>query len=235
MKYQLYILIAIFIGGCITKPIKADKPPTISPSEKSSEWKQEFNLGDIAAKYKQWEKAAKHFNNSLELLNNSNQERPSEAYKIFQRIKSTQLLAGKTVGPIVIPVIPKKDTKSLGPRIKLELPVEFKSGGFTIEDLTSKAKDSLLYIADFFKKRKITEIKIIGHTDSKGDAIKNLKLSEKRADSVKKYLKGCVNVEAEFTTEGKGEAEPLLVSNNMEHNLTSDEINQHNRRVEFKY
>ena len=240
MKYQLYILIAIFIGGCTnTKPDKVSiqsGPEVINVPIKPSisQWKQEFNLGNTATKNKQWESAAKHFNKSLELLNNSNQNQLSEANEIFQRIKITQLLAGKTVGSIQVP---KSNTKSLGPRLEydFEFPVEFKSGGFTIKDLTTAAKDSLLHLADLFKKRKITEIKIIGHTDSKGDAMKNLELSEKRANSVRKYLQGCVNVGGTIKIEGKGETEPLIISDSMKYNLTSKDIDQLNRRVEFKY
>jgi len=166
------------------------------------------------------------------LLNKSNQIQSPEAEKIFKRIKSTQLLAGKTVGPIIVP---KTNSRSLGFKVDLEAPVEFKSGGFTIKDLTATAKESLLYLAAFFKERKITEIKIIGHTDSEGDAKRNLELSKRRANSVKEYLKGCVNVGATIKTEGKGEMEPLLIPDWIKQDFTPNEINQLNRRVEFKY
>ncbi|MBG47278.1 MAG: hypothetical protein CML05_03200 [Pseudozobellia sp.] len=71
------------------------------------------------------------------------------------------------------------------------------------------------------------KLKIVGHTDSDGDANNNKNLSEKRAAAVKNALTSVYNVSADrLTTEGKGEAEPL------EDNGTPEGKAQ-NRRVEF--
>ena len=69
-------------------------------------------------------------------------------------------------------------------------------------------------------------IKIIGHTDSDGDSKANLKLSEKRAASVKAYLASKFNLQ-NLQTEGKGESEPVADN-------TTTEGKAQNRRVEFK-
>ncbi len=69
-------------------------------------------------------------------------------------------------------------------------------------------------------------IEIVGHTDDRGDSDVNLKLSQNRADAVRKYLisKG-VNSER-ITAVGKGEDEPIADNE-------TEEGRAKNRRVEF--
>ncbi|WP_010518553.1 OmpA family protein [Croceivirga radicis] len=71
------------------------------------------------------------------------------------------------------------------------------------------------------------KLKIVGHTDADGDDTTNLKLSDARAQSVKKALTDVYGVAANrLTTEGKGELEPIADN-------TSIEGKTQNRRVEF--
>ncbi len=71
------------------------------------------------------------------------------------------------------------------------------------------------------------KFKIIGHTDSDGDATANITLSKKRADAVKMRLVYGFGIdETRLTTDGKGESEPL------NKNISSEDKAQ-NRRVEF--
>ena len=91
-------------------------------------------------------------------------------------------------------------------------------------------KDSLPYLdklADTLLKAKNWTIEIQGHTDDKGSDDYNLKLSQNRADAVKKYLisKG-VSADT-ITSKGFGESVPL-VANDIDANR------EKNRRVEFK-
>jgi len=70
-------------------------------------------------------------------------------------------------------------------------------------------------------------IKIIGHTDSDGDAASNLSLSEKRAQSIKDYLSNNFPIAGKrMQIVGKGESEPIA------NNHTADGKAK-NRRVEF--
>ncbi len=70
-------------------------------------------------------------------------------------------------------------------------------------------------------------VKIIGHTDSDGDDAANLKLSEERAQAVKSILVTQYQIdESIFSTEGRGETQPLANNN-------SAEGKAQNRRVEF--
>jgi outer membrane protein OmpA-like peptidoglycan-associated protein len=82
-------------------------------------------------------------------------------------------------------------------------------------------------IAEVLKKNIETNVTIVGHTDSDGDAAKNLELSLKRANAVKNALSSDFNIESSrLLTDGKGETEPLLPDLNA--------VNKaNNRRVEF--
>jgi outer membrane protein OmpA-like peptidoglycan-associated protein len=70
------------------------------------------------------------------------------------------------------------------------------------------------------------KILIEGHTDSQGAEEMNLKLSERRAESVKDYLVSQGVPEDRIRTEGKGESNPIADNN-------SPEGRANNRRVEI--
>ncbi|MGI9541740.1 MAG: OmpA family protein, partial [Cyclobacteriaceae bacterium] len=68
---------------------------------------------------------------------------------------------------------------------------------------------------------------IQGHTDNLGGAANNLKLSQDRAEAVKRYLVSKGVAAVRITTEGYGEARPIAS------NVSADG-RQKNRRVELK-
>lgn len=71
------------------------------------------------------------------------------------------------------------------------------------------------------------KLKIIGHTDSDGDAASNLTLSQKRAASVKVILVNDFDISSErLLTDGLGQTKPVSPN-------TSEEGKANNRRVEF--
>ncbi len=72
------------------------------------------------------------------------------------------------------------------------------------------------------------KLEIGGHTDARGSAVKNQKLSEARAESVRTYLTGKFTTldPAAFTVKGYGKSKPIVPNTN--------ELNwAKNRRVEF--
>ncbi len=82
-------------------------------------------------------------------------------------------------------------------------------------------------IANMLKASPDTKVTIIGHTDSDGDDSRNLELSKRRAESVKKALVKEFSVEENMlSTDGKGEAEPVT-----DNDTPQNKAN--NRRVEF--
>jgi OOP family OmpA-OmpF porin len=89
----------------------------------------------------------------------------------------------------------------------------------------SKAKlDSVIAI---MKDNPKVQVRVVGHTDSTGTEEYNVKLSERRAESVRKYMTANGVALDRLTIAGKGEAEPL-VSNRTKAGRAV------NRRVEFE-
>lgn len=85
----------------------------------------------------------------------------------------------------------------------------------------------LLTIANIMNENSNLRIKIVGHTDSDGDAAKNLDLSERRANAVKNYLIKNYGISgSRIETDGKGSSQPI-------DKATTKEAKANNRRVEF--
>jgi outer membrane protein OmpA-like peptidoglycan-associated protein len=104
--------------------------------------------------------------------------------------------------------------------------VQFKTGSATI----LKASDDLLFQISVVlaEHPEIVKLEVQGHTDNRGGKKTNLRLSEKRAASVVKWLVKRGSVEAgRLTSHGYGMEEPLTDND-------TAEGRQKNRRVQFK-
>jgi outer membrane protein OmpA-like peptidoglycan-associated protein len=98
-------------------------------------------------------------------------------------------------------------------------------------DVNSSELDSASYfeldrVIELLNKNESIKIEIAAHTDNQGDENYNLKLSEKRASSVVKYLSSKEIVAERMVAKGYGQEKPL-VPNDTEENKTL------NRRVEL--
>lgn len=102
--------------------------------------------------------------------------------------------------------------------------VYFSSGEATLIDSSFYELDRLAFFLEF---KPEVRINIIGHTDDIGKENENLKLSEKRAESVRNYLVQKGLEEIRISYEGKGESEPKTGND-------TAQGRQINRRVEFK-
>jgi outer membrane protein OmpA-like peptidoglycan-associated protein len=99
---------------------------------------------------------------------------------------------------------------------------------FDRSDLTIEAADILKKVADNAKSGKVTRIELTGHADRAGKDGYNQKLSERRAETVKKQLIRLGLPTDEIETSAKGEREPLVATN--------DGVREpQNRRVEIVY
>lgn len=93
--------------------------------------------------------------------------------------------------------------------------------------LRSASRDALREMADVFQKYPDTSIRVEGHTDSRGSASYNQRLSERRADAVARYLEGTGVRNSRIDAVGYGKSQPRA---------SNDTANgrQLNRRVEIR-
>lgn len=101
--------------------------------------------------------------------------------------------------------------------------VSFKSGRAELHDSSFPILDMLASIA----RNCGAQFEIAGHTDAVGDSTVNMKLSQRRADAVRKYLvRSGVSAER-IEAHGYGETQPIADN-------STDEGRQTNRRIEFR-
>jgi outer membrane protein OmpA-like peptidoglycan-associated protein len=122
------------------------------------------------------------------------------------------------------------DTKlyKVGDVIKLEN-IYYNTDDYKVKD---NSKKELLRLAQTLKRYPDMIIEISSHTDTRGSAVQNQSLSQKRANEVQKFLVAKGVSKTRIKAIGKGETEPL--------NACSDGVqcteaeHQRNRRTEFK-
>lgn len=91
--------------------------------------------------------------------------------------------------------------------------------------LTEKAKAELDKLAAILKNDKVSNVRVEGHTDATGTVEYNQWLSEKRANSVKKYLADAGTTDSRIKAVGVGQTKPVAENK-------TPEGRQKNRRVE---
>ena len=103
--------------------------------------------------------------------------------------------AVKLLAPVVVPET-----------VEVALHVNFDTAKWNIRpaDLAELQK-----AVDFAKKYPNAKFHVVGYTDSRGGEKYNQKLSEQRAESVKKYLVGEAIAPEMITSEGKGKSDPI--------------------------
>ncbi|MBC6696783.1 OmpA family protein [Hymenobacter puniceus] len=115
---------------------------------------------------------------------------------------------------------------TIDPAVKaLEKPVRFNTNSTVI---TTASYPTLNKMVQALKDHPEYSLRVIGHADSRGTDEYNQGLSERRANSVKRYFTGKQLDPARIVTEGRGESEPAAP------NTSSKNMSQ-NRRVEFDF
>jgi outer membrane protein OmpA-like peptidoglycan-associated protein len=109
--------------------------------------------------------------------------------------------------------------------VKVDLPADVLFD-FDKADVRPDAAEALGRLATVIRGYPSGRVAIEGHTDAKGDDAYNQRLSERRAESVKRWLVEREAIAADrFTTRGAGESRPVADN-------TTDAGRQKNRRVE---
>jgi outer membrane protein OmpA-like peptidoglycan-associated protein len=94
-------------------------------------------------------------------------------------------------------------------------------------ELKEKSVTELQKVIRFLNQNSNIKIEISGHTDNMGNASYNQQLSEKRAQSVYKYLVSNGIASTRLSAKGLGQTQPIDTNE-------TEEGRQNNRRIEFK-
>jgi len=196
-------------------------------------WGTQVVYGDIAARRHQWQKAAQFYHQTLDLIADPEltPQVPSKAVikKIHRLAYEAQLLAGNFDAVLARS---KKITGTMRGKRDIEfktMPIPVVQFNYGQIELDKTSKKSVQQLATYLNQQNLTQLTLIGHTDSKGGDAINHQISKQRAVTVKKYLQQ-LGVTANIMIIGKGETEPLQLANLI---YTPDEIDALNRRVEF--
>nr|WP_086937948.1 OmpA family protein [Thaumasiovibrio occultus] len=136
---------------------------------------------------------------------------------------------GAKAAPVVVapPPVVEPEPVPVAPAVVAVEPITsnvyfgFDSGKLTQEDV-----EKLQPIALRLREYPQSQLYVIGHTDSKGSAEYNQRLSVDRAASVAEYLEGYFNIsESRIFIEGRGEEQPIATNE-------TEEGRARNRRVE---
>lgn len=122
--------------------------------------------------------------------------------------------------------LPGAEVERVNEGIKITFHESVVNFGFDSSNLTPSSEENLAKLAKVLKEQPNTNISIYGHTDSKGSDDYNLKLSERRANSVVNYLNSLGISLSRMTPKGMGETEPIATND-------TPEGRAKNRRVEF--
>ena len=122
--------------------------------------------------------------------------------------------------------------KETGNEVRIDLAADVLFD-FDKADLLPKATDTLTKAAAIVKDRAKGTVRVEGHTDGKGAADYNQRLSERRADSVRDWLRSKGGLST-FTFETKGFGATKPVAPNQKPDGSDDpDGRQKNRRVEI--
>lgn len=152
-------------------------------------------------------------------------------YKTVDIVGLAVAISGKSV--MLEKTLKNLNAKKVGTEIRISL-----SGDVLFDfdkwDIRLEADEDLGKISQVVKKLKKSNMLIEGYTDSKGSESYNLKLSQKRADSVKKWFleKGGLS-QLKFVTRGYGELKPVA-ANTKPDGSDDPQGRAQNRRVEIK-
>lgn len=130
--------------------------------------------------------------------------------------------------------IPGSHVTVTAQQVRIELPADILFD-FDKSDIRPSAADALKKAAILLRERAKGVVRIEGHTDSKGNAPYNQKLSERRAESVRKWFlerEGLTGFK--FATQGFGATRPK-VPNTKPDGADDPEGRQINRRVEIVF
>jgi outer membrane protein OmpA-like peptidoglycan-associated protein len=208
-------------------------------------WQASATVGEVRFGERRFAEAAQAYDLAIEIIKNETAT-PAAPSKfdiegLIDRAAEARLLAANFAGSTKEKFIPAaKDhrdgtvggyySRSVRGIVPHALPVpitfEYRKTAFT-----DNGQDAARELLDALQEQKPSRILLVGHTDVRGTAEFNMKLSHDRADAVASFLRQnglAITVE----TDGKGFNEPMKLSDSS--GLSEEDIYALNRRVEWR-
>jgi outer membrane protein OmpA-like peptidoglycan-associated protein len=218
--------------------VEADDPEVL--------WQAAKAIGDLRLSQRRYADATAAFERALEIIKNpaKTPRAPDQATtrQIFERATQSRLLAAnpedKQHPPVYVAAAKDHrdgspggsfsyDIRGFEPTV-VPLPIQFETASAVLAPIGQKAAAELL---EALKSQNPGQLTLVGHADERGGDAYNLRLSEERVKTVKKFLQEN-GIGAQITTIGKGKHEPINAAAMSD--LTREEIWALNRRVEWR-
>jgi outer membrane protein OmpA-like peptidoglycan-associated protein len=208
-------------------------------------WQASATLGEVRFGERRFADAAQAYDRAIEIIKNETltSAPPSkfEIESLVERSAQSRLLAangaGTSGGEKFVQTARDQRDGTLGgfysrsvrgivPRA-LPVPITFEYRKSSFTGIGDEAARELLGV---LREQRPSRIMLVGHTDVRGSAEFNMKLSRERADAVAEFLQqNGINISVQ--TAGKGANEPMRLSDAS--GLTQEDIYSLNRRVEW--
>ena len=208
-------------------------------------WQAAATLAEVRFGERSFAEAARGFDAAIELVKNEsvtpNAPSKAEIQELIDRAAMSRVLEANVGSshkpPTYVAAADDRRSGQLGgyfsPSVRgivphaLPLPIVF---DFDKATLTPVGEDAARELARAVREQQSGTVVVVGHTDVKGGAEYNLKLSRKRADAVAAFMRAN-GVDVPIDATGVGSNEPLKVEDTA--GLTQDDIDALNRRVEW--
>jgi outer membrane protein OmpA-like peptidoglycan-associated protein len=208
-------------------------------------WQASATLGEVRFGERRFVDAAQAYDRAIEIIKNETltpiAPEKFEIDGIVMRAAQARLLAAsvvpadghtnfvKTARDIrdgTIGGIYSRSVRGITPQA-VPIPITFE---YAKTAFTSIGQQAAQELAAALKEQRSDRIKLVGHTDVRGNEETNKKLSAARAEAVASYLKEA-GISATIETSGVGAAEPVKLFDSS--GLSQEDIYTLNRRVEF--
>ncbi|PDT04860.1 hypothetical protein CO666_09005 [Rhizobium chutanense] len=228
------------------RPVADYEPLLVAADSPQVLWQASATLGEIYFSARRFADAAADYQQAIEIIKNETRTPkapPADTISdLIQRAAQARILAANpsSDNPQGSFVPAEKDHRSgvLGGiysdnvrgivPVSIPVPITFDFDKSTFTSIGTEAAEELL---EALKEQKPGRIILIGHTDRRGGDDYNQKLSERRAQAVADFLKSH-GIDASIDAEGRGASEPVDVTATA--NLTEDDVDALNRRVEWR-
>jgi outer membrane protein OmpA-like peptidoglycan-associated protein len=208
-------------------------------------WQASATLGEVRFGERRFAEAAQAYDIAIEIIKNETAT-PTAPSKfdiegLINRAAEARILAANSAGSTVEKFVAaskdrrdgtlggfySRSVRGIVPHA-LPVPITFE---YRLTTFTNVGQDAARELLEALKEQRPSHILLTGHTDVRGGAEFNMKLSRDRADAVASFLRqNGLNVPVD--TEGKGFYEPMHLSDTS--GLTDEDINALNRRVEWR-